>query len=77
MSSRTRRSPRPIRHAALSAMFPDLCAALPEFDGFHSSALVEGDPEGQELALFVRRATAALVGRRFGLLPMQRAKEPL
>jgi len=47
----------------LPHMYVDLCAALPEYDAWHSSELVEAaHVDGQEVALFVRRAAVMVIG---------------
>jgi hypothetical protein len=45
------------------SMFEDIKALLPDFDGFHASALVEKvvHPDGEEIAMFVRRSTVELL----------------
>ena len=47
----------------LPQMFHGLRDALPDFDAWHSSDLVDAaHKDGQEIALFVRRATMSLIG---------------
>ena len=48
------------------SMFRDVKALLPGFDGFHASELVEKvvHPDGEEIAVFVRRSTVELLEDR-------------